>query len=220
MILFRFLVDKMRYYLSSYRLWDEENIKKFTEMCSITNKKVAYINNAIDYSDDQERIKKWLEEWFDSLKSLWLSPELIDLRNYFGKKVELQQKLEEFDIVRVRWWNTFVLRQAMKLSWIDEILINRHQNHIDKIYAWYSAWVCVLGPTLKWLSIVDDPSLRPYWDELEVIWDWLWILPYMVAPHYKSDHNESADIDKEVELMIDKKMLFIALRDWEAIIIN
>ena len=42
----------------------------------------------------------------------------------------------------------------------------------------------------------------------------------MVAPHYKSDHNESADIDKEVELMIDKKMLFIALRDWEAIIIN
>lgn len=210
----------MKYYLSSYNLGNKENTAKFVDMCKDTNKKVAYINNALDYSKEVERLEQSIKDWILSLQEIGLEPELLDLREYFGKEKLLEEKLQEFDILRVRWWNTFVLLQAMKLSWLDELIKRRHKDNESKIYAWFSAWVCALCPNLKGLTIVDDPNQKPYWDDKKIIREWLWILPYAVAPHYKSDHFESADIDKEVELMIDNKMLFIALRDWEAIIIE
>lgn len=46
------------------------------------------------------------------------------------------------------------------------------------------------------------------------------MLDYVIAPHYKSDHKESKDMDKVVEYMIDNKILFKALRDGEVIIIE
>jgi dipeptidase E len=51
-------------------------------------------------------------------------------------------------------------------------------------------------------------------------WQGLNILDYVIAPHYKSDHRESEDMDKAVEYMIDNKILFEALRDGEVIIIE
>lgn len=188
-------------------------------MCSGTNKKVAYINSARDHVEDLKITVEDLENGFSSLMEIWLTSELIDLRDYFDKKNLLEEKLKDFDIIRVRWWNTFVLRQAMYLSWLDKLILKRDKDNVSKVYAWFSAWVCVLSPTLKWLSIVDDPTLRPYWD-IDTIREWLWILPYSIAPHYKSDHHESADVEKEVQFMIDNRILFIALRDWEVIIID
>ena len=42
----------------------------------------------------------------------------------------------------------------------------------------------------------------------------------MILPHYKSDHQESKDIDKEVECYIQNKILFKVLKDGEVIIIK
>jgi len=209
----------MRFYLSSYKLGSAENVERFKNMIKNTNKKVAYIANAMDFAIDLERRKKSQETDVNNLIDVWLVPIEIDLRDFFGKKDELENELEKFDVIRVRWWNTFVLRQAMKLSGLDEIIKDYYNNKKNIIYGAYSAWVCVLWPTLECFKIVDDPTQKPYGD-YETIWEWLWILDYSVAPHYRSDHFESEDIEKEVQNMIDQKILFKALRDGEVIIIE
>ncbi len=209
----------MKFYLSSYKFGSVENVEKLKNMIKSTNKKVVYITNAMDFATDVERRKKSQEVDINNLINIGLDPIEIDLRNFFGKKYELENELAKFDIIRVRWGNTFVLRQAMKFSWFDEIIKDYYKNKKDIIYGAYSAWVCILWPTLECFKIVDDPTKKPYGD-YETIWEWLWILDYSVAPHYRSDHFESEDIEKEVQNMIDQKMLFKALRDGEVIIIE
>ncbi|WP_301108021.1 hypothetical protein [Sporosarcina sp.] len=46
------------------------------------------------------------------------------------------------------------------------------------------------------------------------------IVDYAIAPHYKSDHPESQDIDRSIEYMIDNKIPFIALKDGEVLIVE
>jgi dipeptidase E len=48
----------------------------------------------------------------------------------------------------------------------------------------------------------------------------LGLIPYCVAPHYKSDHPESAAVDKTVEYYINNHIPFIALHDGQAIVID
>lgn len=107
----------------------------------------------------------------------------------------------------------------MKLSWFDLIFQELLQRD-DFVYAGYSAWICVLAPDFKALQIVDDPTDKPYPALQETIWEWLGYLDYIILPHYKSDHPESADIDKEVEYCKEKNIPYKTLRDGEVIIIE
>ena len=207
----------MKFYLSSYKLGGE--IIKLKELIPVENKKTAYISNALDFSDDLERRKKSEQSDLEQLKELNLDIEIIDLRNYFNKQSELEEKLVRFGVIWVRGGNVFVLRQAMKLSGFDNIL----KNLIEKsniLYGGYSAGVCVLAPTLKGMDLIDDPTVKPYGDKSEVIWDGLGILSYSIIPHYRSDHSESKNAEKVVEYMIENKIPFIALKDGEVIIIE
>lgn len=203
----------MKFYLSSSRLWNE--VEKLKSMLP-HNPRILFLVNAADYKTD--RRERSIERAKD-LGEISNNIEILDLKDYFGRKDELYIKIFQADMVRVIWWNTFVLRQAMKLSGLDEIIIQLWKEYHPIIYGGYSAGVSVLWPTLKRFDIVDDPTIKPY-GEYETIWEGLWILPYCIATHYKSDHPESADIDKVVERMIDNKVLFVALRDWEVIIIK
>lgn len=212
-----FTLEFMKFYLSSYKLWNPENIEKLKEMLASTNKKVALISNAMDY--DLEIKKEKVPENISDLKEVWLLPEIVDLKDYFGKRKELEIRLKDFDIIFVRGGNTFVLLQAMKLSWFDAILMNMYINNEDKIYIWYSAGVCVLWSTLEGIHLADDPDAKPYWD-YEPIWEWLKILDYAIAPHYKSNHFETELIDRSVAYMVDHKILFKALRDGEVIVME
>jgi dipeptidase E len=78
----------------------------------------------------------------------------------------------------------------------------------------------MLVPSLHGAVLVDEPDIVPEGYSPDVIWECLGLLPYAVAPHYKSDHPESVAIDKSVEYLIDHHIPFIALRDGEAIVIN
>jgi len=42
----------------------------------------------------------------------------------------------------------------------------------------------------------------------------------MIVPHYRSSHFESEEMEKVVQYMIENKVLFIALKDGEVIIIE
>jgi len=54
----------------------------------------------------------------------------------------------------------------------------------------------------------------------EIIWTGLGLIPFCIAPHYRSDHSESALIDKSVEYFIQQKIPFVALHDGEALILD
>ncbi len=205
----------MKKYLSSYKLWD--NPERLFELFW-DNKKIAFIPNACDNSESNLWLQNELLKDMQELEVLWIVVEKLDLRDFFWKQGELETKLQEFGWVFVTWGNTFVLRQAYKLSWFDEILIDYEKNNPDFVYAWYSAWICILAPSLKWIEMCDDAECYPYDDIKETIWEGLGILDFSISPHFRSDHPESDMTEKEVQYYIDNKRLFKALRDGEVLI--
>lgn len=204
----------MRFYLSSYKLGNEiETLKKLIPK----NNKTAYISNALDYSTDLERRKNSESADIKDLKNIGMNPEILDLRKYFGKSNELRKKLKEFGVIWVRGGNVFVLRLAMKLSGFDNIFKELLNKNI--LYGGYSAGICILAPSLKGIDIIDNLAVKPYGKSLEVIWDGLGVLDYLIIPHYKSNHKESEDATRCVEFMKKEGLPFKTLRDGEVIII-
>jgi dipeptidase E len=204
----------MKFYLSSYRIGNKsEKLKKLIPK----RKKIGFIPNALDYVEEGPR-KESNEERMKELADLGIDVEMLDLRDYFGRREDLRKKIDSLGGVWVRGGNTFVLRQAMKLSGFDEII--KSMNKKDFLYAGYSAGICILAPSLKSLKIVDNPKSMPYEEIKEIIWEGLGVLDYMILPHYQSDHPESADIDKEIEYCKKNKIPFKPLKDGEVIIIE
>lgn len=208
----------MKFYLSSFKIGNGES--KLQDMTDGGNKKVAFIHNASDFATDLERRNKSDETDISVLESLGFNVDILDLKQYFNNAKELEERLESYDVVWVRGGNTFVLAQAMKLSGFAEIIKSYHRNGKNIVYGGYSAGICILGPTLRGIHLVDDPNQKPYGEHYATIWEGLNILDYVIAPHYKSDHEESQDIDKAVEYMIDHKILFKVLKDGEVITIE
>jgi dipeptidase E len=180
-------------------------------------RRTALIFNAMDCWPDYRPVR--LKEEIERLKSIGLEPTEIDLRHYFGKTSELKETLAQYDLIWVRGGNTFVLRRAYRQSGADSIIPELLAQD-TLVYGGFSAGCSVLAPSLRGIDLVDDPKLVPDGYNSEIIWEGVGLVPYAIAPHYKSDHPESADIDKSVEYMIDNHMPFIALRDGEVIVIN
>ncbi len=209
----------MKYYLSSYKLGNETNILK--ELIDNTSKKFGYIPNALDFtSSDPVRKKLHTDKDMEDLKSLGAEVELLDLKNFFGKELDLSLKLEKLSGVYVSGGNSFILRQSMYLSGFDKIISEISKNKTDFVYIAYSAGVCVLTPSMKPYEITDDTIDMPYPEIKEQIWEGIGILNFTFEPHYKSNHPESESIDKGIQYCIDNKILFKAYRDGEVLIIK
>lgn len=206
----------MRFYLSSYKLGRDK--RELTKLLP-RNKRTAYISNALDYSTDLEKRRRNEESDIRDLSGLGLKVEQLDLRKYFGKEGKLRAKISEFGTIWVSGGNTFVLRQAFRLSGFDRILKDLARRK-GILYGGYSAGICILAPTLKGIDIVDDPSAKPYGKNRETIWDGLGIIDYSIVPHYKSEHPESPMASKAAAFMLENGMQFRTLRDGEAIVIQ
>jgi dipeptidase E len=207
----------MKYYLSSYRIGNKA--KELLKLAPKRNKTIALIPNALDYLKDLEQRKKSLEENKAALEKLGFNVILLDLRKYFKKKDSLKKIINKCGAVFVRGGNTFVLRQAMKLSGLDNIITKIASSKRDFLYAGYSAGICILAPSLKGIELVDDVKEKPYKFK-KTIWEGLGFLDYYIVPHYKSKHPESASINKVVKYYISKNMSFKTLKDGEVIIIK
>lgn len=205
----------MKLYLSSFR-----NGNKPEELLKLLDgkKRTAVIFNAIDSFVGEERESRVLEE-MDRLRTLDLDVHEVDLRNYFGKTDELKKELESYNLIWIRGGNIFILRRAFRQSGADKILPSLLRSE-SVVYGGYSAGVDILQPHLHGIEQVDDPNLTAEGYDEDIIWECLGLLPYCVAPHYKSDHPESADIDKTVEYYIENHIPFIALKDGQAIVID
>jgi dipeptidase E len=205
----------MRLYLSSFR--NGNNPEALLSLLG-NKRRTALIFNAQDWKSIDDRSSDLAQE-IERLKSIGLEPQEIDLRNYFEKTDALREALSSFDLIWVRGGNVFVLRRAFKQSGADMLIPELLQQN-DVVYGGYSAGVDIMQPHLHGIELVDDPNVVPPGYDKEIIWECLGLIPYCVAPHYKSDHPESAAVDKTVEYYINNHIPFIALHDGQAIVID
>ena len=205
----------MNLYLSSYQLGNhpEELSNLFFH-----NKKVAVICNARDFDKNQQDYEEKKQEQLTNMSSIGLEPEILDLRNYFGKSDELRTLLKSFAGIWVRGGNTFVLRAAYMLSGLDKIISEYSKSSDDFVYSGFSAGCCVLQKSLKGIDFVDDPSLVKTTYDMEPIWEGLGIIDYVFVPHFESDHSESETANLEVEYYKKNNVPYRTLRDGEVII--
>ncbi len=181
----------MKYYLSSYKIGDfGHELLKMAD-----DRPLAYIPNALDHRplDAQETNR---QKNMKDLNDLGVAFELVDLKDFFSDPEKLSKELEHYSGIWITGGNTFVLRQAMYLSKFDQAILNLKSTPF--LYSGFSAALCVLAPDLYGIQHVDDPGQLPYPQLKETIWSGLGILPYMILPHYKSNHPESADIDLDL----------------------
>ncbi|MBU2101355.1 Type 1 glutamine amidotransferase-like domain-containing protein, partial [Patescibacteria group bacterium] len=107
-----------------------------------------------------------------------IKPELLDLRRFYNKTPEsLLKKLQQYDLIWVRGGNTFLLRYVMKKSGFDAVIKDALKNGL--VYAGESAGALVMGPTLKYIDIVDDPNVVP-----EMIWRGIDFVDTVPLPHW------------------------------------
>ncbi|HBU27740.1 TPA: hypothetical protein DEB00_01320 [Candidatus Uhrbacteria bacterium] len=203
----------MKFYFSSFKIGNDPNQLK---SLLPNNAKAVYISSGLDFANLESQKKH--QDWdLRELKEIGISAEHLDLRKYFGKQDELRSKLQDTDLIYVSGGNVYDLRIAMRLSGLDDIL--KELVNTNKVYAGYSAAVCVLSPTLKGYHVVDDPNLKTYGDH-ETIWEGLGLIDWQFAPHFDSDHSESEDINKEIAYYKEHNMSYKPLKDGEVIIID
>jgi dipeptidase E len=181
-------------------------------------KKVGLIANALDFTgvDEAKRDRDSAVE-ARLLEELGFSIQHLDLRAYFGQHSRLCDELLQLGGVWIRGGNCFILRQAMHLSGFDQAIRSMHSRS-DFLYSGYSAAGCVLSPSLSVYAIVDNPNDHPYPELRETIWEGLSVLEYAFMPHYDSTHFESAVMGQEIQRCIERKQLFKALRDGDALV--
>lgn len=200
----------MRLYLSSFRVG--ARAAKLLEL--VDGRTIGFIPNAMDHVAPAARAASNVRSRAD-LTSLGIALVELDLREFFGDPLGLAQALHSIGGVWVRGGNTFVLRQAMRLSGFDVFLRERAPTNF--LYGGYSAGACVLAPRLEGLQQVDDPSAQPY-PGSDVIWEGVGILDYLILPHYQSDHPESASIELEAAYCRAHDIAFVPLRDGEVVV--
>lgn len=203
----------MKLYVSSFKIGNNPNQLK--ELLP-ENPKAVYISNALDFASSQGQKKH--EEWdLVELEQIGIFAQNLDLRKYFGQQDALRNVLQEIDLIYVSGGNVYDLRIAMHLSGFDEIL--KELLVTDKVYAGYSAAVCVLSPTLKGYHVIDNPDLQTYGD-YKTMWEGLGFILWQFAPHFDSDHGESEDIDKEIAYYKEHGMEYKTLKDGEVMLLD
>jgi dipeptidase E len=172
--------------------------------------------NAIDHYAPDARARRVEAECAD-LRALGFEPEELDLRACFDDPAGLEARLRSAGLVWVRGGNAFVLLRAARRSRLDRVL-PRLLRDDALVYGGYSAAIALLSPDLHGVELVDPPGAVPAGYPDEAPWEALGVLPYVVAPHFRSDHPESADVERLVAHYVDHHRLFVALRDGEVIV--
>jgi dipeptidase E len=90
----------------------------------------------------------------------------------------------------------------------------------EVVYGGYSASICVLTPDLHGIELVDNPNVVPKGYDSEVIWEGMGLVDFAIVPHYRSDHPESAAIEKVVDYFKKHNIPYKALHDGQVILAN
>lgn len=168
----------MKLFLSSMAISKEQS-DAFARLVGKKPKdiRLALIENAADvYGADSI---DWVIENREAIKARGYKVELVDLREYKGRQLDLRTKLASKDVVWLGGGNTFYLRWILKDVGADNIIKELVQNGM--IYGGGSAGAIVAGPTLKFFENADDPKESP-----EVIVEGLNLTEKVVVPHIRN----------------------------------
>ncbi len=199
----------MKIYLSSYRIPDIRAFSAFVgkEPSSI---KMGVILNAQDHKSKENRKQK-RDDVFKYFSDLGFTLEEINLLDYPDGK-GLFEKFKEFDVLWFNGGNTYSLRSAIKQSSCEKILQQALNEGV--IYAGDSAGAIMVGPTLKYFDLADDPNVAP-----ETIYDGLSIVDFAVLPHWESEQFSPILEDLESKLNHDNYRT-IRLTDSEYLLVE
>ncbi len=206
----------MKMYLSSYHVGDFGN--ELQKLVGKQDAKVAIIANSRDWSDDKKRIDQGNQRELKDMRDLGFEAELFDLRASFGKS-NLVDRLSKFDMVWVLGGNTFILVKAMKLSGFDNV-INELIRPGKLVYAGYSAAFCAVSPSLDGVEIVDDINATASgYEDIEVK-EGYGLIDFYPIVHFRSNHHESEDVEKEYEYVKSKGRKFKTFCDGDVYIVE
>ncbi|MGA8475880.1 MAG: Type 1 glutamine amidotransferase-like domain-containing protein [Candidatus Cybelea sp.] len=205
----------MRLYLSSYHIGNAPD-----DLVGMVggNKRVAVVINAHDYWPVEGRNDQ-LRKQSAQLSALGFQPEELDLREFFNKPLELETKMSQFGLVWLKGGNSFVLKRAIEQSGFD-VVIKKMLATDDLVYGGFSAGVIVATPTMRGIELADYPEQVPNGYQAKFSWDGMALVPYSFVPHYRSNHPESAAMEKVVEYFKEHQMPYRALRDGEVLIVE
>lgn len=172
----------MRLYLSSQGLGNHAD--RLLAMLG-ENKKTLFLNNAKDNLPIGERAENTRLKQIE-LEQVGLLSEELDLRDYFGKKTELAEKLAGVGLIFAYGGSAFILRRAMEYSGLDELLVEGLM-HDKFVYGGSSAGAMVATPNLHGTEVCDSPTLVPAHYKKNVIWRGLNLVDFHIVPHYLSD---------------------------------
>ena len=204
----------MRLYLSSF---DVGNCLDELVALAGEARRAAIILNALDHRPQARA--GWLERQTSKLVGLGFSVVELDLRNFFGAAAQLKQVLSGVDLVWINGGNAFILRRAMKQSGFDAI-IRDAVSRDEIVYAGFSAAAVITFKSLKGLELTDNPHEIPVGYDPEIVWEGLGFVPFAIAVHFKSDHPESASVDREIAFYEESGIPYRTLRDGEALVIH
>ena len=206
----------MKLYLSSYRLGN--NTDELKKLVGKPGSKVAVCQNALDWSTDIERKAKGLKAEFDDMKSLGFEPEELDLRDYF-EKPGLVEKMKSYKMVWIRGGNAFLLVKAMRQSGFGEVIDKLIKTN-QLVYAGYSAAFCAVSKSLRGVELVDNKDVEADGYEPGEVWEGFGLIDFYPIVHFRSDHPESDDVEKEYEYVKSLGIPIKTLRDGDAYLVT
>lgn len=204
----------MHLYLASYHL---SSAPEYFSDSVGENKRAAVIMNASDVFPADHH-DEYLQRELDDLDRLGLQGEELDLRSFFDRPAALPEALSHYGAIWATGGNTFVLRRAMRRSGFDRLI--RGLLHKGVVYGGYSAGSVVTGPSLRGLELVDNPYDVPDRYDTPPIWEGLGLVNFAIAPHFQSDHPESAVIDNVVAYFERLHVTYKAIEDGAAVVVN
>lgn len=206
----------MKLFLSSYGLGNHaDQLKK---LVGKVNGKVAVCVNALDAASDHARTAESVQKELANMESLGFTAEQLDLRDYFGND-NLAEKMKEYDMVWVRGGNTFILAKAFRQSGFDKLFQTQIKDE-TLVYAGYSAAFCVLSKDLHGVELVDDKDASATGYKPGEIWDGMGIIDFHPIVHFRSNHNESDDVEREYRYVLKNKIPHITLKDGDVYLVD
>lgn len=206
----------MKLYLSSFRLGHHaEALKKLINNDSA---KVAVCVNALDSADLEIRNNIVLARELADMKKLGYSAEELDLRDYFNND-DLDNVLKQYDAIWFSGGNTFILAKAFKQSRFDKLFQTRIKSG-DLVYAGYSAAFCVLSDDLHGVELVDDKDAIAKDYKPGEIWKGLGVIDFYPIVHFRSNHHESDDVEKEYNYVIENNIPHKTFKDGDVYVVN
>ena len=171
---------------------------------------IAIIENATDIMEGDT---SWQASFRDMLAVNNYQLEQIDLRQWFDKTAELEEKLSAKDVIWLGGGHTYYLRWILKRSGADKIICKLAGKGI--VYAGWSAGAVMAGPTTRFFNEMgDDPADAP-----EKIEEGLLLTDFVVVPH--RDHKDFEKGAVKTTILLSKAGYNpVLLGDNEVLVIN